>query len=62
MTLRVPKDLKAAWKAKRQDKVAMAYEHASAIVAEGSLEKRAGTGALRSEWRHSSSSRCGKST
>ena len=35
MMLRVPKDVKAAWKAGRQDKVAMAYEHASAIVAEG---------------------------
>jgi hypothetical protein len=39
MTLRVPKDVKAAWKAKRQSKVAMTYEHASAIVAEGLSRK-----------------------
>ena len=35
MTLRVPKDVRATWKAKRPSKVAMSYEQAAAIVAEG---------------------------
>jgi len=39
MTLRVPRDIRAIWKAKRPDKVAMTYEHASAIVKEGLARK-----------------------
>ena len=39
MTLRVPKDIRAVWKAKRADKLAMTYEHASAIVKEGLARK-----------------------
>jgi hypothetical protein len=35
MTLRVPKETQRVWKAKRPKKVAMAYEHAVAIVEEG---------------------------
>jgi hypothetical protein len=35
MTLRVPKDVRTAWKAKRPPKVAMAYAQALAIVVEG---------------------------
>jgi hypothetical protein len=35
MTLRVPKDVRTAWKAKRPKKVAMSYAQAAAIVAEG---------------------------
>jgi hypothetical protein len=35
MTLRVPRDVRTAWRAKRPTKVAMTYEHAAAIVAEG---------------------------
>jgi hypothetical protein len=35
MTLRVPKDVRAAWKAKRPQKAAMSYQQAVAIVAEG---------------------------
>jgi hypothetical protein len=35
MTLRVPKDIRASWKAKRPKKVAMSYAQAAAIVAEG---------------------------
>jgi hypothetical protein len=35
MTLRVPRDVRAAWKAKRPRKLAMSYDQASAIVAEG---------------------------
>jgi hypothetical protein len=39
MTLRVPKQVRATWKVKRPDKVAMTYEHASAIVKEGLARK-----------------------
>jgi hypothetical protein len=39
MTLRVPKDIRTAWKTKRPNKVAMSYEHASAIVQEGLARK-----------------------
>ena len=39
MTLRVPKDIRMVWKAKRADKLAMTYEHASAIVKEGLARK-----------------------
>ena len=35
MTLRVPKDVRTAWKAKRPPKVAMSYAQALAIVSEG---------------------------
>lgn len=35
MTLRVPQEVRAAWKAKRPDKIAMTYAHAAAIVAAG---------------------------
>jgi len=35
MTLRVPKHVRAAWNAKRPQKVAMSYRQAAAIVAEG---------------------------
>jgi len=35
MTLRVPRDVRTAWRAKRPTKVAMTYDHAAAIVAEG---------------------------
>jgi hypothetical protein len=35
MTLRVPKDVRAAWAAKRPRKAAMSYEQAAAIVAQG---------------------------
>jgi len=35
MTLRVPKDVRAIWKAKRPPKLAMSYQQAAAIVAEG---------------------------
>jgi hypothetical protein len=35
MTLRVPKDIRAVWKAKRPPKLAMSYRQAAAIVAEG---------------------------
>jgi hypothetical protein len=35
MTLRVPKDVRATWKAKRPRKVAMSYDQATAIVTEG---------------------------
>jgi hypothetical protein len=35
MTLRVPKDVRAVWKAKRPKKVAMSYAQAAAIVSEG---------------------------
>ena len=35
MTLRVPRDVRTAWKAKRPNKVAMTYDQAAAIVAEG---------------------------
>jgi len=39
MTLRVPKDIRAVWKVKRPDKLAMTYEHASATVKEGLARK-----------------------
>ena len=35
MTLRVPKDVRATWKAKRPRKTPMSYEQASAIITEG---------------------------
>jgi hypothetical protein len=35
MTLRVPKDVRATWKAKRPPKLAMSYQQAAAIVAQG---------------------------
>jgi hypothetical protein len=35
MTLRVPKDIRATWKAKRPPMLAMSYEQAAAIVKEG---------------------------
>jgi hypothetical protein len=35
MTLRVPRDIRTAWKAKRPKKVAMTYDQAAAIVTEG---------------------------
>jgi hypothetical protein len=35
MTLRVPRDIRTAWKAKRPNKVAMTYDQAAAIVTEG---------------------------
>jgi hypothetical protein len=35
MTLRVPRDVRAAWKAKRPGKLVMSYDQASAIVIEG---------------------------
>lgn len=35
MTLRVPKDIRATWKAKRPPKLAISYEQAAAIVNEG---------------------------
>jgi hypothetical protein len=39
MTLRVPKDIRAAWKTERPNKVAMTYEHAAAIVKQGLARK-----------------------
>ena len=35
MTLRVPKETRMVWKAKRPKKIAMSYDHAAAIVTEG---------------------------
>jgi hypothetical protein len=35
MTFRVPKETRTIWKAKQPRKIAMSYEHAAAIVAEG---------------------------
>jgi hypothetical protein len=35
MTFRVPKEIRTIWKAKQPRKIAMSYEHAAAIIAEG---------------------------
>jgi hypothetical protein len=35
MTLRVPKETRTIWKAQQKKKIAMSYDHAAAIVAEG---------------------------